>query len=389
MTAPDRLDPDPLDAVAAVADAVLFEGYLLYPYRASAQKNALRWQFGVLVPPAAADRLAEPTRSRTELLLEPRAGATLRLRVRFLQVQQRTLVGPEGAPLDELTVDGTPHFAWDEALPRQVDAAVPVDDLRERTTSVPVALPASETREPITDPTGTVHGAYVRTTRALAGHLLVSAVPVPGPYGALRLRLDVVNDASAGADEPREEVLRSSLISAHTVLGLDAGAFLSSADPPEWARPAVAECVNAHSWPVLAGPRGQRPAGPGVADHPRRPPPARPGEPHGPLRRHGERRDPQPAHARPHRRREARGARHRPARGRHPRRARRDGPGDVRAAPRHGAPRGARTGGRRTTGSPPSSRRARRGGTRPPTRRSTPTPTAPWSTAGRCRGAAR
>jgi hypothetical protein len=77
---------------------------------------------------------------------------------------------------------------------------------------------------------------------------------VPGPYGALRLRVDVANDATSGADEPREEVLRSSLISAHTVLGLDAGAFLSSADPPEWARPAVAECVNRHSWPVLAGP---------------------------------------------------------------------------------------------------------------------------------------
>jgi hypothetical protein len=247
---------DPLDAVAAVADAVLFEGYLLYPYRASAQKNALRWQFGVLVPPAATERLAEPARNRTELLLEPRSGATLRLRLRFLQVQQRTLVDPGGAPLDELTVDGTPHLAWDEALPRRVDAAVRIDDLRERTTSVPIAVPAAETREPITDATGTVHGAYVRTARALTGHVLVSAVPVPGPYGALRLRVDVVNDASVGADEPREEVLRASLISAHTVLGLDAGAFLSSADPPEWARPAVAECVNAHSWPVLAGPEG-------------------------------------------------------------------------------------------------------------------------------------
>jgi hypothetical protein len=248
--------PDPLDAVAAVADAVLFEGYLLYPYRASAQKNALRWQFGVLVPSDASERLAEPARSRTELLLEPRAGATLRLRVRFLQVQQRTLVGPDGATLDELTVDGVPHFAWDEALPRQVDAAVPVDDLRERTTSVPITLPGIETREPIIDTTGTAHGAYVRTTRPLTGHLLVSGVPVPGPYGALRLRVDVVNDATSGPDEAREEVLRSSLISAHTVLGLDAGAFLSSADPPEWARPAVAECVNEHSWPVLAGPEG-------------------------------------------------------------------------------------------------------------------------------------
>ena len=28
-----------LDAVRAVADAVLYEGYLLYPYRASAAKN--------------------------------------------------------------------------------------------------------------------------------------------------------------------------------------------------------------------------------------------------------------------------------------------------------------------------------------------------------------
>jgi hypothetical protein len=255
VTAPDLL-PDPLDAVAAVADAVLFEGYLLYPYRASAQKNALRWQFGVLVPPAAADRLAEPVRSRTELLLEPRARATLRLRVRFLQVQQRTLVDPDGAPLEALAVDGTPHFGWDEALPRRIDAAVPVDDLRERTTSVPIALPAAQTRAPITDAAGTVHGAYVRTTRALSGHVLVSAVPVPGPYGALRLRIDVVNDAATGTGEPREEALRSSLISAHTVLGLDAGAFVSSADPPEWARPAVADCVNAHSWPVLAGPPG-------------------------------------------------------------------------------------------------------------------------------------
>jgi len=34
-----------------VADAVLYEGYVLYPYRASAQKNQLRWQFGVLAPP--------------------------------------------------------------------------------------------------------------------------------------------------------------------------------------------------------------------------------------------------------------------------------------------------------------------------------------------------
>src|ERR1700750_1021812 len=78
---------DVLDEVAAVADAVLFEGYLLYPYRASAQKNRLRWQFGVLTPEYDG---TEPTRSRTEVLLEPKPGCTLRIRLRFLQLQART-----------------------------------------------------------------------------------------------------------------------------------------------------------------------------------------------------------------------------------------------------------------------------------------------------------
>ena len=36
-----------LDAARSIADAVLYEGYILYPYRASAQKNQSRWQFGV------------------------------------------------------------------------------------------------------------------------------------------------------------------------------------------------------------------------------------------------------------------------------------------------------------------------------------------------------
>ena len=43
------------DRARAVADAVLYEGYLLYPYRATSSKNQSRWQFGVLGQPGAAD----------------------------------------------------------------------------------------------------------------------------------------------------------------------------------------------------------------------------------------------------------------------------------------------------------------------------------------------
>ena len=41
----------PMEAARAVADAVLYEGYVLYPYRAGSAKNQVRWQWGVLMPP--------------------------------------------------------------------------------------------------------------------------------------------------------------------------------------------------------------------------------------------------------------------------------------------------------------------------------------------------
>ena len=37
-------------SVEQIANAVLYEGYILYPYRASALKNRCRWTIGGLVP---------------------------------------------------------------------------------------------------------------------------------------------------------------------------------------------------------------------------------------------------------------------------------------------------------------------------------------------------
>ena len=39
-----------MEVVEKIANAVLYEGYLLYPYRASAVKNQQRFNFGVLYP---------------------------------------------------------------------------------------------------------------------------------------------------------------------------------------------------------------------------------------------------------------------------------------------------------------------------------------------------
>src|SRR3954452_16347924 len=249
----DVLDPDILDSVAAVADAVLFEGYLLYPYRASAQKNRLRWQFGVLTPD---DDGTEPTRNRTECLFEPTAAAgELHLRLRFLQVRGRTPQTADGAPLAELVVDGVRHLRFEEGVPRQVDAVLAVADLLDGEVTIPIRMPAETATEELRDAAGALAGLVERECWDVRGRIVASLTDIPGPYLVHRLRLDVVNDGTCRSPAPREEVLRSSLIAAHTVIAAQPGSFLSPVDPPEWAKVATEELVNQHTWPVLAGPQ--------------------------------------------------------------------------------------------------------------------------------------
>jgi hypothetical protein len=244
-----------------VADAVLFEGYLLYPYRASAAKNQLRWQFGVLMPPAWTEG-GEPSAHQAEVLLEPDGGAegtVLHVRVRFLHVQTKTVdLAEEGGftPVPELVVDGASQIGWDEAVEAGFDTAFPVTDLLEGEWVVPFRIPAQRLEEPVHDASGALAGRVVRQRRQLDGQLNLIAEVLPGPY-ALRVRARVQNISTAPAAS-REEALQHALVAAHTVLAVTGGEFLSLLEPPEWARPIVAGCENVGVWPVLAGADGRR-----------------------------------------------------------------------------------------------------------------------------------
>ena len=120
--------PSPLTAARAVADAVLYEGYLLYPYRASAGKNQCRWQFGVLGPPGAAEAGAgEEPGLASELLLSHRGAAELTVRLRCLQLQSREVQRVDAAqgfvPVPDLCVEGRQWLSWDEAVEHEVPVA--------------------------------------------------------------------------------------------------------------------------------------------------------------------------------------------------------------------------------------------------------------------------
>ncbi len=263
------------DAARAVADAVLYEGYLLYPYRRSSGKNKVRWQFGVLAPREwvqARGPVRETVagsvddwRQRTECLLEADVGARLRVRVRFLQAQHRSVQreGPGGFVevdrVDGAAAGGERHLTFDEAVPQEFD--VELADLGEREHLELLAVPGGEVSEPLPDAPGC---RLVRTRSPLAARVRLSVedVAVPEDAGTRRLhrvRVEVENAVSdQPVDAPRDEVLRRSLVATHCLLTVRGGSFVSLLEPPDWAADAAAACANLHTFPVLAGAGGGR-----------------------------------------------------------------------------------------------------------------------------------
>ena len=78
--------------VDRIADAVLYEGYILYPYRPSV-KNRQRWTFGGLFPREYSEAQAgsDAWATQTECLAQGDERTTLRVKVRFLHLLARTV----------------------------------------------------------------------------------------------------------------------------------------------------------------------------------------------------------------------------------------------------------------------------------------------------------
>ena len=249
-----------------VADAVLFEGYVLYPYRASAAKNRVRWQFGVVAPRAWSTAGGpEPWEQQTQCLLEADDEAVLELRVRFLHVQAKVVeeaAGDQFMPVETLTVDGASLITWEEAIERQVDVALPVNKLLAGAQSIPIDVPGGgEEPELVHDATGAVAARVLRTRQPLSAKLAVSAERLDGPFGAIRLTVRTENLTPYDGDpDARKEAMSHSLVACHTLLGLSperAGRFISLLEPPQWAKPAAEACTNLHTFPVMIGDRGR------------------------------------------------------------------------------------------------------------------------------------
>ena len=244
------------DPVRTIADAVLYEGYILWPYRRSALKNQRRFTFGGVYPPShSRDHPDDPATMRTEVLVVASDSATVEVTVRFLQIVRRAAArrrGDELEELDELTVAGERYMTWEEAVEREIDVApTALGAIAQRPRTVVVAIPAGREVEEL--PGG---GALVRSWEELAGEVSVSAERLQIP-DAWRLSVEI-NNTTWFAGDGRQQALAQTFCSTHTLLRAPDGAFASLADPPEELRPAAGACRNAGTWPVLVGDPGAR-----------------------------------------------------------------------------------------------------------------------------------
>jgi hypothetical protein len=248
-----------------VADAVLYEGYLLYPYRASAVKNQVRWQFGVVMPRDYSEGGgSEPWTMQTECLVEPGDAPALDLRLRFLQVQARIVEKAVNAeqgiywPVEAFEIEGRQHVSWDEGVKRELDhPGINITKLLAAERAFPLEIPAGREVDLIQDAGGDIKGRIIRDRLPITGVIRVAGEPM-GSLIKIRIRVENLSPWSRDEKAKRTRALRHALVGAHTLLAVRDGTFLSLLDPPEWARQAVASCVNLHTWPVLVGEEGER-----------------------------------------------------------------------------------------------------------------------------------
>jgi hypothetical protein len=253
-----------LDHVEKIAEAVLYEGYMLYPYRPSSVKNQQRWNFGVLYPPCWCDPQVSSDRSsmQTECLLKTDAPTRLTVKVRFLHIVQRSIArlatpsttSSESAlePVERLELAGCVYQPWQEAVERELsyDGLDPADFC----TMQPLlfSFPAGKDFEYLRDEQGKTAGAIIREWKALNGSVEIRSLNCHDEVVRVTVQVDNLTESNPSNSATREDTLLHSLVSAHTILGADNGEFLSLLEPPIGFEDSAAQCQNLGTWPVLA-----------------------------------------------------------------------------------------------------------------------------------------
>jgi hypothetical protein len=218
------------ELVDKVVHAVLYEGYILYPYRASSKKNQReRFTFGRVYPRtySEAQNGREPCSMQTECLVRNEShDASLEIAVRFLQ------------PLARETGDQM----WLEAIEREVKLA-----------SVSLNTAVRHAHEFNFPSARAVDGTTERRNEMICGRIELETQLIDQAVSKITVR--ILNETQVPRDNiaSQDEVIMRTFASTHAILHTTSGEFISLLDPDPQYEPAAKECQNIGCWPVLVG----------------------------------------------------------------------------------------------------------------------------------------
>ncbi|WP_397448603.1 hypothetical protein [Pseudomonas sp. NA-150] len=258
-----------------VVDAVLYEGYVLYPYRSTSAKNRQRWTFGGIYPKVYYDATegAEPWHMQTQCLVQGHLGTRLEVRVRFLhplarevgQLQPGSTAEPiDGQGLDDAHFNPVPSLSlgdrefhcWQEAVERDLRVAdCLLSELLVAERRFPFAFEGQHERAPLHNE-GVLQGVLWRNQCAVEGCVALILEPLGEQTYRLTVGIENHTQMDPASVTDREHASLYSFASTHTLLAVQDGSFVSLMDPPATLQDAAASCDNQGTYPVLIGEPG-------------------------------------------------------------------------------------------------------------------------------------
>ncbi len=285
------------ERIREIADAILYEGYLLYPYRHSSIKNRQRWTFGVVYPRSEAQGINEPSQMRTECLIAGSEETKLDITMRFLHLLKHT-TEQEDRNAENGYRGHRGYETWEEGRAREVAGQdISLHEITKQAQRIAISFPEERLLEPVqhalsqtetpihraqarfmgrtTDQQPSQHPTSphenigqaesitkqtqetIRVQRAIEGVMTISAERVKEGVFKIAVLIENTSVIKSG-DLARDEVLLHSFVSTHTLLKVQQGTFISLLEPPDEVANVAKACQNTHTWPVLIGHEGER-----------------------------------------------------------------------------------------------------------------------------------
>ncbi len=192
--------------IETFCNALLYEGYALFPYRKNALKNQKRFNFGVLSPKNWAEKqINEHYFQQTEFLVLAETQASLSFKTRFLKLSNDS--------------------DWQTAIEKNIESKF--------------SLIKSENIEYKED--------------SLFGKIELSSEKLDDKLYKIRFIFENLTEISDVENYNREQILQYSFVSTHTIFEIENGKFISLLEPSKEFSEQTQSLQNIGNFPVLIG----------------------------------------------------------------------------------------------------------------------------------------